>query len=88
MSWKEQDPKTWDAVTAGYGEGWWDKTVEEINVIEDQRVNDGSCVFCGKVLADDEDCVLPLPPRPWAGPFCSAECANHHLHFYCWRKGK
>lgn len=88
MTWEAQNPKLWKAVTLGYGEGWWDTTLEEISAIERDRECAGLCVFCGKNLAEQEEVVVVEPPRPWVGAFCSAPCANDQLWFYCIREGK
>jgi hypothetical protein len=87
-TWESENPELWAACTKGYGEGWWDKTVEQIDKIEEQRVAKGLCAFCGKSLADSPDAVMPMPPRPMHGPFCSPEHANYQLLFYCQREGK
>lgn len=85
-TWRAEAPELWDAVTEGYGEGWWDRTLEEIVEFEAQRAVHDKCAFCGAELT--AEAVVAVPPVPYLGPFCNEGHAGLHLWFYCMREGK
>lgn len=78
----EKHPPLARAVLAGYGYGWWELPLNELDEMEYTRMAGGLCVFCGNPCPASRPVVgLPLPLN-----FCQPEHGDFWVMFFVVRE--
>jgi hypothetical protein len=78
-------PDLANEVVHGYGYGWWELSLAELDAMEYHRMAQGFCVFCGAPVKDP----LPIPSLPHVLPlpFCPhTSHGEYWVRFFIFRE--